>query len=66
VQTRKLARSARDRIEPTALVRGLVPALLVGWGAAPEAAGAATDFVTHNDLAEPRGSVDDLLETAAA
>lgn len=66
VQTRKLVRSAKERVEPTALVRSLVPALLIGWGARPEEVGRLVDFVTTHELAEPTGSVDDLLAADAA
>jgi AcrR family transcriptional regulator len=62
VQTRKLARSAPDRIDPTAIARGLVPTLLVGWGGRPDAVAAAVAVVVDRRLSEPRGSVDDLLD----
>jgi AcrR family transcriptional regulator len=66
VQTRKLARSAPDRIDPRSIVRGLVPALLVGWGADPTAVDAAAGLASQRRLSELEGSVDDLLDAVAA
>ncbi len=66
VQTRKLARSGADRIDPTAIARGLVRSLLVGFGADPATLDAVVAFLLERRLAEPAGSVDDLLEAAAA
>ena len=66
VQTRKLIRSAADRIEPTALVHALVPALLVGWGGDASVVAAAVARVVRDRLAEPHGCVDDLLRADAA
>ncbi len=57
VQTRKLVRSARGRIEPERLVHTLVQGLLVGWGVARE------DAERVLDLAEREGFADGLVST---
>lgn len=65
VQTRKLARSAGGRIDPTRIAHGVLGALLAGWGAAPDVAGALLQRVVERGLSEPGGTVLDLLEDAA-
>ncbi|MGH0036440.1 MAG: TetR/AcrR family transcriptional regulator [Myxococcota bacterium] len=66
VQTRKLARSAPDRIDPGAIARALVPTLLVGWGGEPECVATAVDLTLEHRFAEPEGCVEDLLGADAA
>jgi len=66
VQTRKLARSAADRFDPTELVHGMVPALLIGWGGDAVCVARSVERVIDARLAEPQGCVDDLLSADAA
>ena len=62
VQTRKLARSAPDRIDSTRIARGLVPALLVGWGAASDVASRMVELTRVQHFAESPESIPDYLE----
>ena len=62
VQTRKLARSAPDRIDSTRIARDLVSALLVGWGAASDTASRMVDLTRAQRFAESPESTHDYLE----
>jgi AcrR family transcriptional regulator len=64
VQTRKLARSAGGRIDPERIARGLLSALLVGWGADPERVEQIVALARDHAFAESSGSVDELLRAA--
>lgn len=62
VQTRKLARSAPDQIDFIRIARDLVSALLVGWGAASDAASRMVDLTRVQRFAESTESAHDHLE----
>jgi AcrR family transcriptional regulator len=53
-QLHKLTGLRPERIDDARLTRGLLEALLVGWGAAPERVREAIDWVTHRDVARVR------------
>ena len=57
-QTRKLVRSAAGRIDPPRIARGVVGALLVGWGAVPARVERVMGFARERELA---GSVPSAL-----
>jgi AcrR family transcriptional regulator len=63
VQTRKLARSGPDRIDPTRIARGLVPSLLVGWGADQVLVTRVVDMTHVQGFAERPETTFDFLET---
>jgi AcrR family transcriptional regulator len=62
VQTRKFARSGPDRIDPTRIARGLVPSLLVGWGADPAIVARAVDITHVQGFTERPETTFDFLE----
>jgi AcrR family transcriptional regulator len=64
VQTRKLARSAAGRIDPTRIALGLVTSLLEGWGADPAMVSRLMDDARSRGFAEPAASLGELLEAA--
>jgi hypothetical protein len=61
-QTRKLARSAPDRIDSTRIARGLVSALLVGWGAESDLASRMVNLTRARRFAESLESTHDYLQ----
>jgi AcrR family transcriptional regulator len=63
VQTRKLVRSARGRIEPGRVAQSLVRSLLVGWGAAHDAAQDVLDLAEREGFADELASTLDFLHT---
>jgi AcrR family transcriptional regulator len=61
-QTRKLARSAPDRIDSTRIARGLVSALLIGWGAEPDVTAHMVELTQQEQFAVFPESTHDYLE----
>jgi len=63
VQTRKLARSGPDRIDPTRIARSLVPSLLVGWGGDPAVVNRVVEMTHVQGFTERPETTFDFLET---
>lgn len=63
VQTRKLARSAANRIDPTRIAHNLVSALLTGWGAPAASANRVVQTTRHEGLAAWPDPTVDFFET---
>jgi len=61
-QTRKLARSASDRIDSTRISHDLIQALLVGWGATPALASRMIEATADEGFAEASTSTHEYLE----
>jgi AcrR family transcriptional regulator len=62
VQTRKLTRSAPDRIDSTRVARGLVEALLLGWGADARQMERILRWIRENELYSITGSTLDFFD----
>ena len=62
VQTRKLTRTAPDRMDSTRVARGLVSALLIGWGAEAKMTEEIVQLVQEYKLSALSVSELDLFE----
>ncbi len=62
VQTRKLMRSAPDRIDSTRIAKGLVEALLIGWGAEAQDMERILGLIEERSLSSLADSALDLFE----
>ena len=63
VQARKLARHAGDRVDSTRIARGLLAALLVGWGANPAKVDQVGRLTLDEGFAASPESTLDILDT---
>jgi AcrR family transcriptional regulator len=61
-QSRKLARSASSPIDSNRIARGLVSALLVGWGAEPETASRVVELTRRERFAQSPKTAHDYLD----
>ena len=63
VQTRKLSRNAPDRVDSTRVAKGLVSALLIGWGADGAAIERVIELIRDRQLCSLAGSSFNLFES---